>query len=362
MASRLKNIVIGGLALAGLALSAATGITAQEKMKVGFVYVGPIGDHGWSYQHDQGRLALEKALGDKVETTFVEKVSEGPDAERVINQLANSGHKLIFTTSFGYMNPTIKVARRMPGVKFEHATGFKRAPNVSTYSARFYEGRHIIGLISGKMTKTNTIGYIASFPIPEVVRGINAVYLAAKSVNPDVQIKVIWVNSWFDPGKEADAAKALIDQGADILMQHTDSPAAMKIAEEQGIYAFGQASDMSKFGPTAQLTAIIDDWDPYYIARTKAVMDGTWESTDTWGGIKDGMVVIAPMSDKIPADVQKLAMDARDAIAAGTLHPFTGPLNKQDGSVWLKAGETAPDGDLAGMNFYVEGISGSLPN
>ncbi len=344
-----------------VALSVTTA-SAAGPTKVGFVYVGPIGDHGWSYEHNRGRLAVEEAFGNKVETTYVESVSEGPDAERVIEQLARSGHNLIFTTSFGYMNPTLKVAKRFPDVRFEHATGFKRSENVSTYSARFYEGRHVIGLIAGKMTKTNTVGYIASFPIPEVVRGINAAYLAAKSVNPDVKFKVIWVSTWFDPGKEADAAKALIDQGADVLMQHTDSPAAMKIAEEQGIVAFGQASDMIGFGPNAQLTSIIDDWAPYYIARVKAVMDGTWASMDTWDGIKQGMVGIADFSDKIPADVRKMAADARDALAAGTLHAFTGPINKQDGSAWLAAGETADDGTLAGMNFYVEGVEGSLPN
>jgi len=334
---------------------------AAEKTKVGFVYVGPIGDHGWSHEHNQGRLAVEKAFGDKVETTYVENVSEGPDAERVIQQLARSGHKIIFTTSFGFMNPTLKVAKRFPNVKFEHATGFKRAANVSTYSARFYEGRHVIGLIAGKMTKTNTIGYIASFPIPEVVRGINAAYLAAKSVNPKVKFKVIWVSTWFDPGKEADAANALIDQGADVIMQHTDSPAAMQIAEAKGIYAFGQASDMIKFGPTAQLTSIIDNWGPYYISRVKAVMDGTWKSKDTWDGIGAGMVKLAKFSDRIPADVRAMAGKARDDIAAGKLHPFTGPINKQDGSVWLKAGEIANDGDLAGMSFFVEGVDGTLP-
>ena len=343
----------------GLAMVASAG--AQAQTKVGFVYVGPVGDHGWTYEHDQGRLALEKEFGDKVKTTYVENVSEGPDAARVIQQLARAGNDIIFTTSFGFMNPTLQVAKRFPKVKFEHATGFKRAANVSTYSARFYEGRHVIGLIAGKMTKTNTVGYIASFPIPEVVRGINAAYLAAKSVNPAVKFKVVWVSTWFDPGKEADAAKALIDQGADVLMQHTDSPAAMQIAEKQGIMAFGQASDMKKFGPNAQLTSIIDDWAPYYIARVKAVMDGTWKSTDTWDGIGPGMVGIAEFSDKIPADVKAMAAKARDDIAAGKLHPFTGPINKQDGSPWLTAGQTAPDGDLAGMNFYVEGIEGSLP-
>jgi len=350
------------LAAAAVAVGLAGTALAADKTKVGFVYVGPIGDHGWSYEHNQGRLAVEKAFGDTVETRYVENVSEGPDATRVIQQLARSGHDIIFTTSFGFMNPTLKVAKQFPKVKFEHATGFKRAPNVSTYSARFYEGRAIIGLIAGKMTKSNVVGYIASFPIPEVVRGINAAYLHAKKVNPDVSFKVVWVNTWFDPGKEADAAKALIDQGADILMQHTDSPAAMQIAEERGIYAFGQASDMHKFGPNAQLTSIIDDWAPYYVARVKAVMDGTWKSEDTWDGIAPGMVGIAPFSEKIPADVREMAAKLQADIAAGTVHPFTGPINKQDGSAWLAAGETASDGDLAGMNFYVEGVEGALPN
>lgn len=356
----MKRIFLKAAALA-VAAALAAPAAAADKTKVGFVYVGPIGDHGWSYEHNQSRLAVEKAFGDAVETTFVENVSEGPDATRVIQQLARGGADLIFTTSFGFMNPTLQVAKQFPKVKFEHATGFKRAPNVATYSARFYEGRHVIGLIAGRMTKTNTIGYIASFPIPEVVRGINAAYLAAKSVNPDVRFKIVWVNTWVDPGKEADAAKALIDQGADVLMQHTDSTAAMQVAEERGIYAFGQASDMQKAGPNAQLTAIIDNWSPYYIDRVKAAMDGTWESTDTWDGIGPGMVAFAPFSDKMPAEVKAMAEKARDDIAAGKLHPFTGPINKQDGSVWLKAGETAPDSDLVGMNFYVEGVEGALP-
>jgi len=242
------NILKTLMATAAIAVGIAGSAVGQAKdnIKVGFVYVGPIGDFGWSYEHDQGRLAVEEALGDKVETTYVESVPEGPDAERVIRQMAQSGHDLIFTTSFGYMNPTLKVAEQFPDVKFEHATGFKRAENVSTYSGKFYEGRVPQGIIAGHMTKTNTIGYIASFPIPEVVRGINAAYLAAKSVNPDVQFKIIWVSTWFDPAKEADAATALIEQGADVIMQHTDSPAAMTIAEEKGIYAFGQASDSGR--------------------------------------------------------------------------------------------------------------------
>ncbi|MFQ5438488.1 MAG: BMP family ABC transporter substrate-binding protein [Paracoccaceae bacterium] len=345
-----------------LALGLAGAAMAGEKLKVGFVYVGPVGDLGWTYQHDQGRQAVEAAFGDQVETSFVESVPEGADAERVLTQMALAGTDLIFTTSFGDMDSTINVAKKFPNVKFEHATGYKRADNVSTYSARFYEGRTVIGHIAGKMTKTNTIGYIASFPIPEVVRGINSAYLAAKAVNPEVKFKVVWVFTWFDPGKEADAANALIEQGADVIMQHTDSPAAMTIAEGKGIYAFGQASDMLKFGPNARLTSIIDNWGPYYVARVKAAMDGTWKSTDTWDGIAPGMVQIGAFSDKIPADVRASAQALADGLAAGTIHSFTGPINKQDGSAWLAAGEVADDGTLAGMNFYVEGVDGELPN
>ncbi len=358
--------ILRGLVLASAVIAVALAVSPREastqaKPKISFVYVGPIGDHGWSYQHHQGLLALQKEFGDKIETSYVENVSEGPDAERVIDQLAQSGSSLIFTTSFGFMNPTVKVASRYPNVKFEHATGFKTAPNLAVYNARFYEGRHIIGLIAGKMTKTNTVGYIASFPIPEVVMGINSAFLAAKSVNPNVKFKVIWVSSWFDPAKEADAAKALVDQGADMLMQHTDSPAAMKYAEEKGIHAFGQASDMAAFGPNAQLTSIVDDWNPYYIRRVKALLDGTWKTGNVWEGIADGTVAMAPWSKKMPEDVIKLAETARDEIVKGTRHPFTGPINKQDGTPWLKAGEKAPDKDLLSMNFYVEGMEGSLP-
>ena len=241
------------------------GGNAVAETKVGFIYVGPIGDHGWSYQHDQGRLAVEKELG--IKTSYVESVPEGADAERVIRQLASSGHDLIFTTSFGYMNPTLKVAKKFKNVKFEHATGYKRADNLSTYAARFYEGRSVIGTIAGKMTKSNVVGYIGSFPIPEVIRGINAFTLALRKVNPEAIVKVVWVNSWFDPGKESDAAKALIDQGCDIITQHTDSPAPLQVAEKRGVYAFGQASDMKAFAPNAQLTSIVDDWSTYYISR-----------------------------------------------------------------------------------------------
>ncbi|MFO7855306.1 MAG: BMP family ABC transporter substrate-binding protein [Paracoccaceae bacterium] len=348
-------------ALTALVLAAAPAAAQDEPLKIGFIYVGPVGDYGWSYQHDQGRLAVEAHFGDAVETTFLESVPEGPDAERALRQMAQSGHDLIFTTYFGFMNATLKAAQQFPDVLFEHATGYKRAPNVSTYSGRFYEGRHVLGLIAGRMTETDTVGYIASFPIPEVVRGINAAFLAAREVNPDVEFKIVWVNTWFDPAKEADAANALIEQGADVIMQHTDSPAPVRIAEDKGVYAFGQASDMLEFGPNARLSSIIDNWAPYYIRRVQAALDGTWESTDTWDGIAEGMTEIGGFNAVLPFEVRKEAMDAAIAIAGGRLHPFTGPIDRQDGTPWLAEGETADDGTLLGMNFYVEGIEGQLP-
>ena len=349
--------------MAGALISASLVFGAQatqaEDVNVGFVYVGPVGDHGWTYRHDEGRKAVEEALG--VKTTFVESVAEGADAERVIRTLATSGNNLIFTTSFGYMNPTIKVAKQFPNVKFEHATGYKRADNVSTYSARFYEGRAILGTIAGHMSKTGVVGYVASFPIPEVVRGINAFMIAMRKVNPDAIIKVVWVNSWYDPGKEGDAAKALIDQGADIITQHTDSPAPLQVAEQRGVHAFGQASDMSAFAPKAQLTAIIDDWNPYYVARVKAAMEGNWESMDTWDGLKSGMVAMAPYGDAVPENVRAEADAVRDGIIDGSLHPFQGPIKNQAGEVVVAEGETLDDGALLGMDWYVEGVQGQLP-
>ena len=344
-----------------VALSFASATTAAD-VKVGFVYVGPIGDGGWTYEHDKGRLAVEKAFGDKVETIYQEMVPEGADSERVMTQMALQGADLIFTTSFGYMDPTINVAKKFPKVKFEHATGFKRSENVSTYSARFYEGRAIQGHIAGKMTKTNKIGYIASFPIPEVIRGINSAYIHAKRVNPNVEFKIIWVYTWFDPAKEADAATALIEQGADVVLQHTDSTAPQAAAEKAGnVITFGQASDMGEYAPMPRVSSIIDDWGPYYVARTKAVMDGTWESVDTWDGIGAGMVGIGEISSAVPGDVKAEALALRDSLANGSYHAFTGPINKQDGSVWLADGEVSEDGPLLGMNFYVEGITGEIP-
>ncbi|MGE4661043.1 MAG: BMP family ABC transporter substrate-binding protein [Arenicellales bacterium] len=354
-----KLIRLTALALAStLALTAGT--VSADKLKVGFIYIGPPGDHGWTYAHDQGRLSIEKELGDRVQTTFVENVPEGPDAERTIAKLAETGHSLIFTTSFGYMEPTLKVAKRFPDVKFEHATGYQRADNVSTYVARFYEGRYVQGVIAGKISKTNTIGYIASFPIPEVVRGINAFLLGAHSVNPDIKVKVVWVYTWFDPPKEADAAKVLMDQGADIITQHTDSTAALQAAAERGVHAFGQASDMIHFAPKTQLTAIIDEWGPYYVARAQAVLDGTWTSSDTWDGMSEGMVVMAPYTN-MPADVAALAAKTAESIRTGAFHPFTGPIRNQAGEVVVAEGQVADDGMLAGMNFYIEGVDDKLP-
>jgi len=351
------------LATAAVALGMATAAIAEDKTKIGFVFVGPVGDGGWTYEHNVSRLAVEEHFGDKVETVFVENVAEGPDSERVMTQMALDGADMIFTTSFGYMDATNNVAAKFPNVKFEHATGYKRLhPNVSTYSARFYEGRAVQGHIAGNMTKSNIVGYIGSFPIPEVIRGINSAYLHAKKVNPDVEFKIIWVYTWFDPAKEADAAKALIAQGADVVLQHTDSTAPQAAAQEAGnVVTFGQASDMGTYAPFPRVSSIIDNWAPYYIARTQALMDGTWESTDTWDGIPTGMVEIGEITDAVPADVKAEALEMIEAMRAGTYHPFTGPINKQDGSAWLADGEVADDGTLAGMNFYIEGITGDIP-
>jgi len=357
MKKLLMTAAAAALALAATAMNAS----AADKLKVGFIYLGPVGDLGWTYMHEVARQALVKELGDKIETTYLENVNEGPDSERSIVQLARTGHQLIFTTSFGYMDPTVKVAKQFPKVKFEHATGYKRAANLGTYSGRFYEGRYIQGVIAAKMSKSGTLGYIGSFPIPEVISGINATMLGAQSVNPNIKVKIIWVNTWFDPGKEADAAKALADQGADVLMQHTDSPAAMQVAQQRGIYAFGQDSDMIKFGPKSQLTAIVNNWGPYYIKQTKAALAGTWKSEDTWDGLKEKMVVMAPYTN-MPDDVKKLAEKTEADIVAGTLNPFKCPVYGQDGKeIECKGGKALDAGQILGMNFYVKGVDDKIP-
>lgn len=355
----MKKLILA-LATSAAMLGFAATAGAQDATKVCFIYVGSKTDGGWTQAHDIGRQALQAEFGDKIETPFLENVPEGPDAERAIERMARSGCALIFTTSFGFMDATIKVAEKFPDVKFEHATGFKSAPNVATYNSRFYEGRYIQGQIAAKMSQKGVAGYIASFPIPEVVMGINSFVHGAQSVNPDFKVKVIWANTWFDPGKEADAAKALIDQGVDILTQHTDTTAPMQVAAERGIKAFGQASDMIKAGPETQLTAIVDTWGAYYIKRTKELLDGSWKSEQIWDGLKDGILTMAPYTN-MPDDVKKMAEETEAKIRSGELHPFTGPIKKQDGSDWLKDGEKAEDGVLLGMNFYIAGVDDKLP-
>ena len=359
-----RNLLAG----AAMGLMFASGAFAQgmDHVKACFVYVGPIGDGGWTFQHHQGAMSLTEAYGDKVEIQYQESVPEGADAERVLTQMALGGCNIIFTTSFGYMDATNAVAAKFPDVKFEHATGFKRdSANVSTYNARFYEGRAVEGLIAGRMTKSNKIGYIGSFPIPEVIMGINSYYLNAKKVNPDVELSVVWAFTWFDPAKEADAAKALIDQGVDVIASHTDSTAPLaEAAKTEGkVIGFGQASDMAvpEYMPTPRVSSIIDNWAPYYVERVGALLDGTYEQKDTWAGIAGGEVLIGDITEAVPPEVKAEAEKLRDDIAAGTVHPFTGPIKKQDGSDWLADGATAPDGDLLGMMFFVEGITGDIP-
>jgi basic membrane protein A len=357
-----RTLLVSG---AGAATLAALGrpVRAQTPLKVGFIYVGPIGDGGWTFQHNEGRLAVEEHFGDAVETIYQESVPEGADAERAITQMALSGAGLIFTTSFGYMEATANVAARFPNVLFEHATGYTRTPNLATYDARFYEGRAVIGTIAGRMTRSNRIGYIGSFPIPEVIQGINSSFLHARKVNPAVEMSVIYAYTWFDPAREADAAQAMIEQGVDVILQHTDSTAPQAAAQEAGdVYTFGQASDMAAFKPVPRISSIIDNWAPYYIERVQAVMDGTWQSHGYWGGIGDGLVEIGEITEAVPPEVKAEAEAMMAAIAAGEYHPFTGPLNRQDGTPWLAEGQAAPDEDLVQMNFYVEGMTGEIPS
>ena len=350
-------------ALAGCAVAVALPVRAQQRepLKIGFIYVSPIGDAGWTHQHDIARLAMEKNLAGKVTTKYVENVPEGADAERVIRELAQSGHKLIFTTSFGYMNPTIKVAQQFPNVHFEHATGYKTAKNVGTYNARFYEGRYLAGIVAGRMTKTNVAGYVAAFPIPEVVMGINAFTRGMRSVNPKAEVKVVWVNSWFDPGRESEAANTLAAQGADVLTHHTDSTAVVQAAEAKKIYAVAYHSDMSKYGPNSQITAVTHVWDKYYTRVAQSELDGKWTPDNIWGGIKDGMIEMGPFGKAVPKDVQDLEKKAEADIAAGKLHPFTGPVKDNDGKERLAAGKTITDDALSKMDYYVEGVQGKLP-
>ncbi len=329
---------------------------AQEKVKVGFILLGPIGDYGWTWAHNKGRLQVESELGDKVETVYTENVPEDASAIPAIRDLANAGCKLIFTTSYGYMDQTIQVASEFPDVKFEHCTGFKRADNVATYNSKFHEGRAVLGTISGMMSKSGTLGYLGSFKVPEVVLGVNSFALSAQKKNPDAKVKVVMIDSWFDPPKEAAATDTLINLGCDIVTTHTDSPAALQILEQKGLFGFGQGANMSAFAPNAHLTAIEDIWGPYYVERTKALLDGTWKSTDTWDGFKEGTVVISPYSDKMPADVKAAADEIQAGYKAGTFNIYTGPIYDQDGNLKVKDGEVISDADLAVLDWFVKGV------
>jgi simple sugar transport system substrate-binding protein len=372
-----KNTLSFGavVAVASMALSALVGLTtvtaanAADKVKVGFVYLTTPGDHGWTYAHEVARQDVEKHFGDKVETTFVENVPEGPDSARVIRELAKQGNEIIFTTSFGYMDHTIKVAKEFPNVKFEHITGYKRSPNVATGNIRFYEGRYVQGVVAGLMTKSNKIGYLASFPIPEVIQGINAFGIGLRSVNPKAEVSVIWVNSWYDPVKEADAAKVHIAEGADILAQHTDSPAMLQTAQKAGVHGFGQSSDMKAFAPKAQLFSAVNNWGPYYISKIQQMMDGKWSTGEgpdhwagnTWVGMADDYLVLSPF-ENMPSDVAAAAAKAAADIKSGKNKIFTGPIKDNSGKIRVPAGKTLTDGELfQTLDYYVDGISGKIP-
>lgn len=346
----------------GAAPAAASGQAAGDTpLKVAFVYIGPVGDAGWTYAHDLGRKAVEAHFGDKIKTSYVEKVPEGADSERIFRDLAAQGNKLIYGTSFGYMESMVKVAREFPDVKFEHTTGYKTAPNLAVYETRTYEGAYLAGIVAGKTTKTNKLGMVASFPIPEVIRNINAYTLGAQSVNPEISTRVVWVSSWFDPAKERDAAMTMIGQGVDVLIQSTDSPATLQAAEEKGVHAFGWNADMSTFGPKAHLGSAIINWEPYYTKSIQSVLDGNWKTGATWWGVKEDSIDLAKINDAVPAEVKKLVEDKKAELKAGTFQVFQGPLVDQTGKEMLAAGKAPDTAFLKGMNFYVKGVEGSIP-
>ena len=332
-----------------------------DPLKVAFAYIGPVGDGGWTFAHDNGRKAVEKEFGDRVVTTFVEKVPESADAERVFRDLAGQGNKLIFGTTFGYMESMVKVAKEFPDVKFEHATGYKTAENLRTYDARTYEGAYMAGVIAGQMTKTNTLGVVGSVPIPEVLRNINSFTLGALSVNPKIKTKVVWVNDWFNPPKETEAATALINGGADVLMQNTDSPAVLKTAEEKGKRAFGWDSDMTAYGPKAHLGSAVINWGPYYINEVRAVLDGKWATGQSWLGVKDGAIDFVSLAADVPPEAKAKLEEVKAGLKAGTLHPWTGPIVDQSGKEVLAKGVVADDKFLTSIKFYVKGVEGKVP-
>ena len=334
---------------------------ASPPLKVGFVYVTPVTDAGWVRQHEEGRKAVDAALGGKVSTTFVENVSEGADAERVIRDLARQGNRLIFTPSFGYMEPTLKVAKDFPDVKFESVTGYKTAPNVAAANARYYEGRYLAGVAAGRMTRTNTAGYVAGFPIPEVLQGINAFTLGMRSVNPKARVNVVWINAWFDPPKERDAAMTLFDRDADVLAFHTGSSAVMAAAQERGRMAVAYHSDMRKVAPDAQIVAVTHQWGGYYTQRTRAVLDGTWKPAKVWGGVKEGMIRVGDFGPKVPKAVRDEVQARQDDIAQGRLQPFravAADVRDNEGRVVIRKGDALDDAQILQMNWLVDDVQG----
>jgi simple sugar transport system substrate-binding protein len=361
-----KNLARGRLAamfaaVSAIVFAAVPGLAqTAAPLKVAFVYVSPIGDAGWSFQHDQGRIAMEKALGDKVKTTVVESVAEGPDSERVIRDLAAQGHGLIFATSFGYLEPTLRVAAEFPNVKFEHAGGYKTAANVNTYNARYYEARYLAGLLAGKASKSGVAGYVAGFPVPEVIQGINAFTLGMREANPKAQVKVLWLNTWFDPAKEREAALTLVHQGADVLTNHSGSSAVAQTAQEQGVKLVAYQSDMRRVAPNAQLTAITHQWGGYYTSVAKSVVAGTWKPQPMWGGMKDGLVALAPFGADVSKEAAALVDAKRRAIVAGSFKPFSGALVDNEGKPRLRSG-ALDDAAIATMNWFVDGVVGSVP-
>jgi simple sugar transport system substrate-binding protein len=341
--------------------AAAAPAPAPEPLKVGFVYVGPVGDAGWTFAHDLGRRHIEQKFGDRIKTTFVEKVPEGPDAERVIRDLVTQGNKLVFATSFGFGDAMEKVARDHPDVFFEHATGYKTAPNLRVYEGRFYEDAFMAGVVAGRMTKTDVLGFVASFPIPEVLRNINAYTLGAQSVNPKVSTKVVWVNTWFDPPKESEAAQSLINAGADVLLQNTDSTAVLQTAEKNGKYAFGWDSDMSAFAPKAHLASCVLTWGPYYEKAVDDVLNKTWTTGSTKWGTKEGMNDFVKIADFVPAEVKAEVDRIKADLKAGTFAVFKGPIVDNTGKEVLAKDAVADDAWKGGINFYVKGIEGKVP-
>ena len=338
-----------------LALIAAP--AAAKDLQVGFIYVSPVGDAGWSYAHDQGRLFIDKLDG--VTTSYVEAVPEGPDSERVMLNMARKNYDLIFATSFGYMDPMLKVAQKFPKTTFMHCSGFKTAANMGNYFGRMYQARYLSGMVAGAMTKSNTLGYVAAFPIPEVIRGINAFTLGAQAVNPDAQVRVVWTKTWYDPATEKEAAKSLLDVGADVIAQHQDSPGPQEAAQEKGVYSIGYNSDMSAFAPKSHLCAPVWNWGPYYKEVVDAVRNGTFEPKPVWYGMDHGIVDLSPMSDMVPGDVQKTVLAQKEAITSGQMQVFTGPVKDQTGAVRIPDGKIPEDGELLGMDYFVQGVIGT---